>query len=139
MEKFTGWQYLLIDVANQFGLDKLLFAERISWAESNLHCLEALAEHAETKPLYMKAMQAIRSAQAGKPSGHLVGFDGVCSGIQIMSVITGCEAGATSTGLVDPYVRADAYTMTTDVMNTLLGGNLEISRKDAKQCLMTLD
>lgn len=137
MQRFTGWEYLLIDIANQFGLDKLLFDERIKWANANLHQLEALAEHAETKPLYMKAMQAIRSAQAGKPSGHLVGFDGVCSGIQIMSVITGCEAGATSTGLVDPNMRADAYTMTTDVMNSLLGGSLEISRKDAKACLMT--
>lgn len=137
MQTFTGWQYLLIDLANQFGLDKLVFEERIKWAEDNLHQLEALAEHAETKPLYMKAMLAIRAAQQGKATGHLVGFDGVCSGIQIMSVITGCEAGATATGLVDPNVRADAYTMTTDVMNSILGGSLEVSRKDAKQCLMT--
>ena len=137
MQTFTGWQYLLIDVANQFGLDKLLFDERIQWAEAHLSCLEKMAEHAETKPLYHKAVLAIRDAQQGKASGHLVGFDGVCSGIQIMSVITGCVAGATATGLVDPNVRADAYTITTDVMNTLLGSSLEISRKDAKQSLMT--
>jgi hypothetical protein len=137
MQTFTGWQYLLIDLANQFGLDKLLFEERIKWAEDNLDNLEALAEHAETKPLYHKAVMAIRDAQAGKASGHLVGFDGVCSGIQIMSVITGCEAGATHTGLVNPNVRADAYTSTTEIMNDILGSTVNISRKAAKQSLMT--
>lgn len=120
MQTFTGWEYLLIDVANNFGLDKLLFEERIAWAEGHLDQLETLAEFAETKPLYMKAVQAIRKAQNGIPSGHLVGFDACCSGVQIMSAITGCVAGATATGLVDPNVRADAYSQTTEVMNVIL-------------------
>lgn len=137
MTKFTGWQYLLIDAANHFGLDKLLFEERIKWAEANLDMLEDLTDQADKKPLYIVAVQAIRDAQAGIPSGHLVGFDGVCSGIQIMSVISGCEAGATATGLVDPNVRADAYTTTTDVMNSILGSSIQVSRAEAKDALMT--
>ena len=137
MEVFTGWQYLLIDAANQYGLDKLLFNERIEWAEYNLLNLESLAQEAEKKPLYLKAVQAIRAAQAGKPLGHLVGFDSVCSGIQIMSAITGCVAGSTATGLVNPHVRADAYTQITEVMNNILGNTLNISRKDAKAATMT--
>lgn len=80
MQTFTGWQYLLIDIANHFGLDKKLFEERIEWAQDNLHNLEEMAPQAENYPLYMKTLQAIRKAQQGKPSGHLVGFDGVCSG-----------------------------------------------------------
>jgi hypothetical protein len=44
MKTFTGWQYLLIDLANQFGHDKLVFEERIQWAQDNLSNLEALAE-----------------------------------------------------------------------------------------------
>ena len=66
MQLFTGFQYLLIDAANQFGLDKLLFEERIQWAMDNLANLEALTDQAEakTKPLYVKAVQAIRKAQA---------------------------------------------------------------------------
>lgn len=59
MKKFSGWEYLLIDLANQFGLDKLVFEERIQWATDNLGQLEALAEQAETQPLYHKAMQAV--------------------------------------------------------------------------------
>lgn len=140
MQTFTGWQYLLIDVANQYGHDKLLFEERIQWAEENLDQLESLVDQAETKPLYMKAVQAIRVAQKGIPTGHLVGFDACCSGIQIMSTITGCEAGARATGLVDPNVRADAYSTLTETMNELLhsqGISVNVSRADAKSAMMT--
>jgi hypothetical protein len=137
MEQFTGWQYMLIDLANHFGHDKLLFSERIKWAEDNLTQLEQLADQAENKPLYHKAVQAIRKVQAGEPSGHMVGFDACCSGIQVMSALTGCIAGATNTGLVDPNVRADAYGQLTSVMQNLLGSGFGVSRGDAKQALMT--
>ena len=137
MINYTGWQYLLIDLANHFGKDKDLFEDRIQWATNNLNQLEALADDAENKPLYIKAVMAIRKAQAGKPTGHLVGLDATCSGIQIMSALTGCVAGADSTGMINPNVRADAYTKTTKVMIDLLGSNVDVSRKDAKQCLMT--
>lgn len=137
MNFFTGWQYLLIDAATQFGLDKLLFEERIEWATINLANLEAMADQAETKPLYCKAVMAIRKAQAGKPTGHLVGLDATCSGIQVMSALTGCMAGAESTGLINPNVRADAYTKTKGVMQDILGGAVNVSRKDAKQAVMT--
>lgn len=140
MTEFSGWQYLLIDVANQMGLDKMLFEERIEWAEKHLDQLESMVDQAETKPLYMKGVQAIRKAQKGIPSGHLVGFDACCSGVQIMSAITGCVAGATATGLVDPNVRADAYAAMTTTMNELLhsqGISVDVSRADAKRATMT--
>lgn len=145
MNKYTGWQYLLIDAANQFGLDKLLFEERIQWAEDHLHKLEALADQGKkkTRPLYIKAVQAIRKAQRGEPSGHLVGFDGVCSGVQIMSAVTGCYAGAKATGLVDTGERPDAYDAVTDEMNRILadqGLSVTVDRdKEAKPALMTLE
>lgn len=137
MTNFTGWQWLLIDLANQFGHDKLLFEERIQWAETNLNNLEALADQAETKPLYIKAVMAIRKAQQGLPTGHMVGVDACCSGIQIMSALTGCVAGATATGLVDPNKRADAYSAITGEMSSILGNVVAVSRKDAKDATMT--
>lgn len=140
MRQFSGWQYLLIDVANAFGLDKEIFEKRIEWAEQNLAQLESLTDKAETKPLYVKATMAIRKAQKGIPTGHLVGFDAVCSGVQIMSAITGCEAGARATGLIDTGERPDAYSTTTKVMNDLLaaeGISVNVSRKEAKVALMT--
>lgn len=134
---FTGWQYLLIDAANHYGLDKLLFEERIEFMTKSLNDLEVIAASAETKPLYLKAIMAIRKAQKGLPTGHLVGLDACCSGIQVMSALTGCVAGATATGLVTPGVRSDAYTYTTQVMQDTLGDAISISRKDAKQAVMT--
>lgn len=141
MIKFTGWQYLLIDCANAFGKDKELFEDRIKWTTDNLHHLESLVDQVtESKPLYIKAVMAIRKAQQGIPTGHLVAFDATCSGIQIMSVTTGCVAGARNTGLIDPNVRADAYTTCKVVMNEILAAVqivVDISRGDAKSALMT--
>lgn len=137
MKTFTGWEYLLIDVVNHYGLDKLLFEERIQWAKDNLHCLEALADNADSKPLFLKAVMAIRKAQQGMPTGHLVGLDACCSGIQVMSAMTGCVAGAHSTGLIDPNLRADAYGKCTAVMTDLLGSTVDVTRKQAKDALMT--
>lgn len=137
MTFYTGWQYLLIDAATHYGHDKATFEQRIAFIEANLHQLEALADRAESQPLYLKAVMAIRKAQQGLPTGHLVGVDGCCSGIQVMSVLTGCEAGARATGLVDPNVRADAYSACTQAMDDILGGGFSVSRSDAKSALMT--
>ena len=54
-----------------------------------------------------------------------------------MSALTGCKAGAEATGLVDPNKRADAYTECTDVMGTILGSEVKVSRKDVKAGFMT--
>jgi len=144
MQTFTGYEYLLIDAANQFGNDKDLFGDRIQWATDNLKSLESLAEQADEPALYMKAVQAIRKAQQGLPTGHQVGFDAVCSGMQIMSAITGCESGANATGLVDPNRRADAYTDCMTLMKKRIGNYLnkdaagrEADRSDVKQAVMT--
>jgi hypothetical protein len=139
MQMFTGFEYLLIDVANQMGLDKELFEDRIQWAKEHLDHLEALIDQVKPKnqPLYYKACLNIRRAQAGQPIGALVGFDASCSGIQVMSALTGCATGALHTGLVDPNVRADAYTTCTEFMNEELGG-FTIERDLAKDALMTV-
>jgi hypothetical protein len=138
MQTFSGYDYILIDIANQFGLDKETFETRLQWANDNLNILESLADQADTKPLYLKGVMALRKAQAGIPTGHMIGMDACSSGIQIMSTLTGCVAGATATGLVDPTVRADAYGKLTEMMRAVLGVTMTaVSRADAKQALMT--
>lgn len=137
MQKFSGVEYLMIDVANQFGLDKSIYEDRIQWAKDNLHNLEAMALDADDLHQYNKAVLAIRKAQKGIPTGHLVGFDAICSGMQIMSAITGCHAGAEATGLIHQNVRSNAYKIVTDTMNTLLSSKVEVSLKDAKEATMT--
>lgn len=141
MKTFTGYQYLLIDIANQWGLDKLEFEDRIKWTEDNIdNLVSRAADRGKWKeyPLYMKAVQALRDVQAGEPIGHMVGFDAVCSGLQIMSATVGCEAGALATGLIDPDVRMDAYTKCTEIMKTLLPSLSKYSRKEVKAAVMTV-
>ena len=142
MKPFTAREYLCIDAANTAGKDKLLFEERIQWTLDHLSELEALAVHAETKPLYHKAVMAIRKVQQGKPTGHMVGLDASCSGLQLMSAMTGCWAGAEATNLVNPDARNDAYSMCTENMNKALAAqflSVQVPRAKAKQALMTLD
>lgn len=139
MMKFSGYEYVMIDISNQFGNDKLSFEDRIRWVHENMDDLESLVDQAETQPLYMKAVMTLRKAQKGIPSGHLVGFDACASGIQVMSALTGCYVGAKSTGLVGDE-RSDVYTLCTAEMNNILhtqGLSVDISRKDAKRALMT--
>ena len=141
MKEYSAWQYLLIDVANNNGLDtdKEVFEARIAWTEARLSSLEdfAVGKQWKQRPLYLKAVQAVRKAQAGIPTGHVVGLDAVCSGLQLMSVAMGCEIGAAATGLVDPGRRADAYTECSAHMSNILGYHIPNERKKVKNSLMT--
>lgn len=132
-------QYLAIDIANQFGLDKLNYEDRIEWVKTNKDNLENLNSKAEEPELYWKAVNAFRKAQNGEAIGHTVALDSVCSGLQIMSAVMGCKSGAEMTGLIDPNNRVDAYTIVTDYMNELLAKagmqGVVVSRKDAKQAV----
>lgn len=141
MKVFTGVEYLAIDIANHFGLDKKPFEERIQWVQDHFTQLEALLPQVDEDPiLYQKAVSALRKAVSGEEVGHLVALDATCSGIQITSALTGCKNGALITGLVDPDTRADAYKSITDAMNKILvrkgHSNINVLRSDAKDAIM---
>ena len=137
MQTFTGFEYLLIDVANAFGLDKEVYEVRIQWAKDNLNELEDLAVLADDYYLYRKSVMALRETLAGQPTGHLVGFDAVCSGMQIMSTLVGCPTGAEATGLVNPNVRSDAYKGCLDIMRQYIPTLPDEERKKIKNAVMT--
>ena len=138
MKEFNPMQYLAIDIANQWGLDKLNFEDRIDWVKTNEKYLEDFQDQAEEPLLYYKAVKALRDAQAGKPIGHTVALDSASSGLQLMSAVMRCKSGASLTGLIDPNNRVDAYTLITDALNAKLDSNITVPRKDSKQALMTM-
>lgn len=139
MNYYTNLQYLYIAIANAFGLDKLTFEDRIQWAESNNHQFDKLSSQASEKLLYKKAVHTYQKAKQGTPTGFMCALDAVCSGTQIMSVLTGCKSGATATGLVDPNRRADAYSDLIEEMNTMLDEPINNRRDDVKQAFMTFN
>ena len=137
MQYFSGRDYIFMDVAGNFGLDKELFETRIKWTEDNLDNLESLMDQADDPIMYIKSVMALREAQQGIPSGHLVSFDACSSGMQIMGALMNCEDTCNMTGLIDPNRRADAYTDGTKAMGELLGTSVNVPRADVKQAMMT--
>lgn len=141
MKTFTPWQYLLMEAATQHSMGKKTFEERIQWGKDNLSQLETLVDTAEEPALYMVAIMAIRQVQKGLPTGILVSMDAVCSGLQLMSVLSGDANAAEMTGLVRDDKRPDAYTDITDAMNRLLQQaglvSVQVARDEAKDAVMT--
>lgn len=137
MKKYTSFEFICIDVANQGYNDKKLFEERIQWVKDNFNRLPYLETSKKERPLYLKAVSALYRACRGEATGHMVGLDATCSGMSIMSVVTKCLKGCYATNLIDPNVRNDAYTMVTDEASAMLDGVLQILRDDAKQATMT--
>lgn len=139
MKQFTGKDYLYIDIANHFGLDKLSFEDRIEFVKNNEDRLHQMLPKAEDKPLFAKSLMSLEDAKKGIPTGHRVGLDACASGTQIMSALIGCEQGAYITGLIDPDKRMDAYKILNEEMNELLGSDqkVKVKREDSKQAFMT--
>ena len=143
MKKFNPMQYLAIDIANCWGLDKVTYEERIQWVKDNIDNLEQLADQADEPMLYWKAVKALRQAQNGEATGHTVALDSVCSGLQIMSALMRDKEGCTITGLIHPDKRYDAYTEVTDTMNELIKdseedlGEFFVDRNQSKRAVMT--
>lgn len=137
-KQYTPFEWICIDIANQNGLDKKLFEERVQWVKDNMNRLMVIATEAKERPLYVKAVMALHKAMRGVPTGHLVGLDATCSGMSIMSVLTKCYLGCLATNLIDPNVRNDAYTMVTAAAASYLEqATSTVSRAQAKDATMT--
>lgn len=136
-KEYSPMQYLAIDISNQYGngLDKETYETRIAWVKCKADRLEEFQDKAEETFLYKKAVNAFRQAQAGIPTGHVIGLDCSSSGLQLMSAMMGCEKGMALTGLIHPNIRADSYTLITQAMNKKVP--VEITRKEAKRAIMT--
>ncbi|WP_269519490.1 DNA-directed RNA polymerase [Alteromonas sp. BMJM2] len=138
MELFTGKQYVKIALANAFGLDKELFQTRLDWVETkSMDELHALVHDADEPAIYLGALLALEDAEAGRPSGFMVGLDACSSGVQIMGAMMNCEVTCKSTGLIDTGRRADIYSDVTNVMNQSPNISVNIPRKEVKPALMT--
>lgn len=135
MQTFSGTNYLKIDVANCFGLDKETWDDRLAWVATNDSKLESLDESADAPILFRKAVRALRTVQRGEPTNHVMGLDATASGIQIMGALSGCYNTARATNLVFTGRREDVYGAVASYMNTLPGMN--IARATLKKPIMT--
>ena len=137
MQEFTGLEYLKMDIASNFGLDKEDWDVRLDWFHKHEPELEDLVRLADEPAMYFAGVQAYRRAEQGLPSGYPVSFDATASGLQLLAVLVGCEKSARLCNVVSTGHREDAYTNLYQFMLKELGTGSKIQRKDTKQAIMT--
>lgn len=146
-QEFSGKEYLKIDIANNFGLDKENWEERIAWFDHNEGQLENLLNQAKEPALFYAGVQAWRQVQKGQPSGYPISLDATSSGIQILAVLTGDPKAAALCNVVDTGRRQDAYTALYHAMLNRIGqadmhkeasdDGLTLVRADGKEDALT--
>jgi hypothetical protein len=80
---FTPRQWLEMDMARSYGLDKASWAERLAWAHNH----PTLQEGAKEPFLYKSAQEACDRASWGLPVDHLISLDATASGIQCLALM----------------------------------------------------
>lgn len=134
MQQFTGLEYIKIDMANQFGLDKLTWDERLAWTDKVLENQDAFDDavaNAEEPIRFLKAFHAYEDAINGVPTGFIMGLDATASFLQIMACLSGCIKTASACNLVNTGKREDPYTMITERLE------MDIPRSKNKYAIMT--
>jgi hypothetical protein len=137
MQLFTPREYLKIDIANSFGLDKKDWNERITWFDANQHQLESLLKQAETPALYYAGICAWRDVNQGIPSGYPISLDASASGLQLLACLTGDTQAAQLCGVISTGHREDAYTIIYESMLAQINTGNNVTREMAKRAVMT--
>lgn len=137
MQTFTGLQYLKIDIANAFGLDKEPWASRIQWVDDHMDELEFEHAEADEPMLFLKGVKALRKSQGLEPTGHAMFLDATASGLQIMAALTGCHETARRVNMINDGIRHDVYTEVAGEMNQQLLAQECVDRTIMKKPIMT--
>ena len=143
MQLLTAREYLKVDIANNYGLDKKTWDERIAWFDENEANLLNLVDEAEDSALFFAGVNAWKDMKAGKPIGYAVALDATSSGLQLLACLTGDRSAAELCNVVNYMgengkpLRRDAYTVIYHKMLNILGEASRIKRSDTKQAVMT--
>lgn len=142
MQTFTGKEYLAIDIASNYGLDKETWDTRLDWFSQNESKLEELIATAKEPALFFAGVRAWRDTVAGKATGYPISLDATASGIQLLACLTGDSSAALLCNVLNfsegaTVQRRDGYTVIYQAMLELIGEGSKISRDDIKTAIMT--
>ena len=149
--EFTAMEYLMIDVASNFGLSKKNWDTRINWTQDNMDELmeismmtdvkDTLVKEAKEPALFYAGIMALAAARQGKPTGYPISLDATASGMQLLSVLIGCEKSAAICNVIPSTEfsddREDAYVNLYNTMCTKVDNPADVSAADAKDSIMT--
>jgi len=137
-----GVDALLVAIANSAGYDKLVWDDRINMGKlllsTNVELHEdgsytILIDDIDEPILFTKYVEAYMDYEIGNEVKCPVSLDCTASGLQLMSVLTGCVNTAKSTNIIGTGKREDVYTAIVDYMNTYLGDEEKVDRKLVKK------
>lgn len=136
MEYFSGYEYLLIAVANAFGHDKKLWKERIQWTEEN--CSKLSFEDADEPAMAYSALKTLKAYKEGNTSTNFsIALDATASGAQIYSAVSHCLPTAEMCNVVDTGMRGDLYTLIYKALQERINDpEVKIIRDDVKKVIM---
>lgn len=80
MQLFCGLDYLKIDIASNFGLDKKLWSERLDWFEEHKDKLHDMTKLADEPALFFAGVNAWEAVQRGEAIGYPISLDATSSG-----------------------------------------------------------
>lgn len=122
IELYSPKQWLLIDLASMYGLDKKEFDERLQWGRDVLPDIQKCTDIVELKAaitpyldtadepeMFTACSIAIWDAVNGTKNGYVLGLDAASSGPQLLSLLTRCIVGMMNTGAIGSVVP-DLYT-----------------------------
>ena len=144
-----GWYWLKVDIANAFGLDKELWADRVAFVDNNIDTMLADIDGWSAKaddPLLAKsALLAYKESLATGKSNHIVRLDATTSGAQLMSVLTRDIEAMEKLNVLGSDIRWDFYTLVAKEVyartsdSKLWGSNPNFKeiRKLCKKAIMT--
>lgn len=136
-QQFTGREYLKMDVAAHFGLDKEDWDVRLDWFAKHKDVLEGLLKQAEVPAQYFAAVHAWRAVEQGQAIGYPIALDATASGMQILACLTGDRRAAMLCNVVNVGRRVDAYTEVYKYMLMKAGTQGRITRDAVKTGVMT--
>ena len=136
MQEFTPLEYIKIDIASNFGLDKETWDIRLEWFDEHKDKLEELVLEAEEPALFFAGIEAYRKAERGQSINYPISLDATASGAQILALLAGCERSALLSNVIDSGDRLDFYAEITKLINQYADQDVKISRKDAKDAIM---
>nr|DAI41078.1 MAG TPA: DNA directed RNA polymerase [Caudoviricetes sp.] len=118
-----GNEWLLIDIANAYGLDKANWETRLQWSKDNLETIlnsSSLEATASDKLLFRQAVKEYKYyLQTGK-SRQIVRLDATASGYQLMSVITRDKKAMEMLNVLGNTRRQDFYSLVYDRVRELV-------------------
>ena len=136
MDTYSSKQWVLIDAASKYGMDKDTYPERLSWGRELLEDIrngsdcQGWIETAKEPALFCKAIIAIQDILADATTGHVIGLDAAASGPQLLSIMTHCETGMRNTGALNTGSVPDLYTT---IYKNMITQSLELSRDQVKK------